>query len=175
MESIKFETNPQLINGWTIIIFPELSSKMLPSRGMVMIEGTINKIPFRTTLEPDGNGSHWFRGDDTLCVKANIRVGQTVSIDAIPTNTWIEPELPVDLLNALKSSNLEDWWFSLTTKARWEWIRWIRSTPNPQTRQNRIKVACSKMADGEKRPCCFNQSHCTVIDVSKSGVLMTDV
>lgn len=72
---------------------------------------------------------------------------------------------------ALEASNLHSRWAEITTKARWDWIRWIRSTANPKTRQHRIEVTCSKLASDKNRPCCFDRSRCTVLEVSKNGVL----
>ena len=61
---------------------------------------------------------------------------------------------------------------AINAKSRWEWLRWIRSTLNPETRSKRIKVAASKLENGAKTPCCFDTARCTVPDVSKSGVLI---
>ena len=58
MEKICFETKIFEINSWRIIQFPKQSSEKLPSRGMVMVKGTMNDIYFETPLEPDGMGSH---------------------------------------------------------------------------------------------------------------------
>jgi len=45
---------------------PKAASRKLPSRGMSMVEGSFNGIPFQAPLEPDGLGSHWFRVSNTL-------------------------------------------------------------------------------------------------------------
>jgi hypothetical protein len=42
------------IGSWTILRLPESASAKLPSRGRVMIEGTIKGFGFQTPLEPDG-------------------------------------------------------------------------------------------------------------------------
>ena len=47
------------IGSWTLLTLPKNASAKLPSRGMTMVEGTINGFPFRAALEPNGNG-----GDD---------------------------------------------------------------------------------------------------------------
>src|SRR5579864_5867319 len=49
------------IRSWTILTLPKNASANLPSRGMTMVEGTINGFPFRAVLEPNGKGSHWLR------------------------------------------------------------------------------------------------------------------
>lgn len=173
MLKICFETKLYEINSWRILRFPKHSSQELPSRGMVMIKGTINDIYFETALEPDGMGSHWFRVSDALSKIAQADVGDTVSLVVEPMKTWLEPEVPLDLKYSLDVAGLMNQWNKITTKARWEWIRWIRFTRNTTTRQKRIEVACSMLQAGKKRPCCFDQSRCTETSVSKNGVLLS--
>jgi hypothetical protein len=56
--------------------------------------------------------------------------------------------------------------------ARWEWVRWVNATKNPDTRGRRVEVSISKMKSGKRRPCCFNLSACTDPDLSKNGRLL---
>ncbi|TCT16220.1 bacteriocin resistance YdeI/OmpD-like protein [Natranaerovirga pectinivora] len=175
MTLLEFETKLLQIKDWTIIRLPINISKELPSRGMVMIEGTINTTKIKIPLEPDGMGSHWFRVDNSLCEELALKVGDIISLSIISTNTLIEPEVPDDLNKFLSLFNLESQWNTITTKARWEWIRWIRATHNPQTREKRIQTACSMLDSGKKRPCCFDQSRCTEPYVSKNGILIINL
>jgi len=72
----------------------------------------------------------------------------------------------------LEPARVRDVWHDSTVMARWDWVHSIQSTNNPDTRAKRIVVACSKMNNGEKRPCCFNRSACCEPAVSKGGVLI---
>lgn len=173
MSTIQFEAKILEINGWNILRFPGHASKTLTSRGMVMIKGTLNHVNFEATLEPDGAGSHWFRMSDDLSEAARANVGDTVSLAVTQSDEWTEASVPVDIMGALETSGLISRWDHLTTKARWEWIRWIRFTKNPSTRQKRIETLCSMLKAGKRRPCCFDYSRCTETAVSKSGVLLT--
>lgn len=172
MSKISFETKLYEINSWRILRFPKDSSEVLPSRGMVMVHGSMNEIYIETALEPDGMGSHWFRISDSLSQSAHANVGDTVSLIVEPMKIWLEPEVPMDLKNALVDADLMKQWDKITTKACWEWIRWIRFTKNTATREKRIEVACSMLKAGKKRPCCFDQSRCTETSVSKNGILL---
>ena len=58
MSAIRFETKLVKINSWTILRLPESASAELPSRGMTMVSGTINGVPFKTLLEPDEDAQH---------------------------------------------------------------------------------------------------------------------
>jgi hypothetical protein len=168
--SIFFKAILTKVESRKIIKIPLNSSMELPTRGMVMVQGTINEVSFQAPLEPDGKGSHWFEVSDLLCEDLGITVGQTVSLSIEPLDEWREPEIPDELMDAIIKADLIQQWNSVSTKAKWDWLRWIRSTNNPATRQKRIDVTCSKLQKGDTRPCCFDRTRCTFPDVSKSGV-----
>ena len=172
MPEIKFKTRLYDINSWRILRFPINASKELPSQGMVMVNGTMNGVLFEAPLEPDGAGSHWFRVSDALSKAAQADVGERVSLEVTPMKEWFEPEMPLDVEEALTAAGALNQWYGVTVRARWEWIRWIRFTNNEATRQKRIEATCSMLQSGKKRPCCFDLSRCTETFVSKSGVLL---
>lgn len=173
MSAINFKATTYTIGDQTIIHLPQDASAKLPSRGMVLVEGTINGASFRTALEPDGKGSHWLNVNDALLKSAHAKSGDTVHVALESSKDWPEPNIPSDLQAALKADHeANDIWQDITPMARWDWIRWIRATNNPDTRKNHVVVALSKMKHGTRRPCCFNRSMCTDFSVSKNGVLL---
>lgn len=192
MSVIHFDTKLYKIGSWTILKLPESASALLPSRGMTMVTGAINSVPFKTLLEPDGRygpgkkPSHWFRVDETIFkngkVKAGpsasamlqaLRAGDTVRVFLEATKEWVEPEVPVDLKKALVTSpKAEALWKDITPLARWDWIRWIRAVKTPKTRQKHIEIALDKLNKGMRRPCCFNRNLCSEPYVSKNWVLL---
>jgi hypothetical protein len=171
MAEVRFESTIQKFQSHFVIQIPESAGKKLPSRGMVMISGTINGIYFETELEPDGRGSHWFKPEDALLQKLSVSPEEPLFFIVEPMKTWPEPKVPEDLQAALSSSKMSGLFNSITPRAQWEWIRWIRFTNNPETRARRIEVTLSKLSEGKKRPCCFDLSRCTDMRVCKSGVL----
>jgi hypothetical protein len=179
MPTISFETKLFRIKSWTILKLPPESSSKLPSRGMIMIKGTLNGVPFKTLLEPDGSyglgkkPSHWFRPDKKLLDDARAAVGDTIQVSIEPTKEWIEPEVPEDVEKALSSSpKAEVLWKNITPMARWDWVRWIRAVKTPETRQKHIEVALSKLNKGMRRPCCFNRNLCSEPYVSHNWRLL---
>ncbi len=179
MPTINFETKLFSIGSWTILKLPEDASAKLPSRGTTMVQGTLNGIPFKALLEPDGKygpgrtPSHWFRPDEKLLKEAHVTSGDSVQVTIEPTKEWIEPELPKDLKEALTSSpKAEALWKDITPMARWDWIRWIRAVKTSETRQKHIEVALDKLNKGMRRPCCFNRNLCSEPTVSKNWVLL---
>ncbi len=176
---INFETQLITINSHTLLRLPEDASAKLPSRGMIMVKGTLNNIPFKTLLEPDGRygkgiqPSHWFAPAKKLLADAKATIGDTVQVSLEPTKEWIEPEVPEDLKKALSASpKAEALWKDITPMARWDWIRWVRAVKTAETRQKHIEVALDKLNKGMRRPCCFNRNMCSDPTVSHNWTLL---
>ncbi len=172
--AIRFDATLSAIDTSTVLRLPETASKDLPSRGQVAVHGTINGVEFSTVLEPDGNSGHWMRVDDALQHAAGIGAGDTATIDIKVTKDWPEPRVPQDLATALAAApqKIQNLWDEITPMARWEWVRWVNATNNPDTRTRRVDVSISKMKNGKRRPCCFNLSACTDPDLSRNGRLL---
>ncbi len=176
MTAIHFKAKLFKIGQWTILRLPEKASLKLPSRSQVMVEGTINDFHFQTVLEPDGKWGHWLKVTKAMMDAIGIKAGDTVELTIEPTKDWPEPDIPKDFKVTLASHpNIQTLWMDVTPMSRWEWIRWITSTKNPETRKHRIEVSLSKLKAGQRRPCCFNRAMCTDPYVSKSGVLLDPV
>jgi hypothetical protein len=171
--TIRFEAKLFQIGSWTLLRLPKSASAKLPSRGMTMVEGTINDFRFQAALEPDGKGSHWFKLDKTMRRAVGADAGDTVMMAIEPVKEWPEPKVPADLKNALAAvPQAHTLWMEITPGARWDWIRWIGSTKQSETRRRRIETALSKLKAGDRRPCCFNRTVCTEPYVSNNGVLL---
>ena len=172
--TIRFDATPYAIGEQTVLRLPGKASEKLPSRGQVAVQGTINGHGFQTVLEPDGEFGHWMTIDRELQQAAHLSMGDTVALKIEPRKDWPEPNVPKDLEAALIAApqKIRDLWKAITPMARWEWVRWINATRNPDTRNRRIEVSLSKMKSGSRRPCCFNLASCTDPELSRSGRLI---
>ena len=146
--------------SWMFLILPKSASARLPSRGITAIEGTINGFPFQATLEPDGQKSHWLKVDRKLREAAGAEAGDVVTLEIAPAGKETEPEVPADLRKALAAAapKTRTVWSDITPNARRDWIHWITSAKQEETRARRIKNACSMLAGGKRRVCCFDRS-----------------
>jgi uncharacterized protein YdeI (YjbR/CyaY-like superfamily) len=74
-----------------------------------------------------------------------------------PTGEESEPRVPTDLRKALAVTPMaKTQWRDLTPIARRDFISWIESAKQPQTRRRRIERAASMLAAGKRRPCCYS-------------------
>lgn len=65
-------------------------------------------------------------------------------------------QIPLDLKEALVANpKALEIWEDITTLARNEWICWVISPKQQETRIRRIKVGISKLKSGMRRPCCW--------------------
>lgn len=145
--------------AWAFLILPKTASAKLPSRGMATVDGTINGFPFQATLEPDGQGSHWLKATKKLLDGASTGPGDTASLQIAPVEVEPEPKVPADLRKALTATpEARAVWKDITTIARRDWIHWIVSAKKAETRARRIESACSMLASGKRRVCCFDRS-----------------
>ena len=147
-------------DSWTFLVLPKNASAKLPSRGITAIEGTINGFPFQAALEPDGQKSHWLKIDRKLREAAGADASGIVTMEITPAANDPEPEVPADLKKALNAASVKTrkLWSDITPNARRDWIHWIVSAKLPETRRRRIKNACSMLAAGKRRVCCFDRS-----------------
>jgi hypothetical protein len=147
-------------DSWTFLILPKNASAKLPTRSMTSVEGTLNGAPFEATLEPDGAGSHWLRVDRGLREAARAEVGDLVELEIAPAAEEPEPTVPPDLRAALAGApaKARQVWEDITPIARRDWIHWISSGKKAETRVKRVQTACSMLAVGKRRACCFDRS-----------------
>lgn len=65
-------------------------------------------------------------------------------------------KIPTALNKALGANpKAKTQWESLTPIARRDFVSWINSAKQEETKLRRIEVACSKLSAGKRRPCCY--------------------
>lgn len=167
--NFEFDAGVRMVSKHWIIDIPKEISSQFATRGMllarVFFRGNIEICP----IEPNGVGGHWF---ELLKEWGDLVDSRSERIRIELLDVWEPPILPEDFFEALESYHVLDQWAQVTNKAKWEWVRWIRSTGQENTRKKRILAACDKLLKGNRRPCCFDTSRCTVVEVSKSGKLL---
>ncbi len=73
-----------------------------------------------------------------------------------PAKKDSEPPVPADLRAVLAADpDAQARWADLTPIGRRDFISWIDSAKQPETRKRRVDSVPSRLASGKRRPCCF--------------------
>lgn len=119
------------------------------------VEGTIEGFPFRAAAEPNGSG-HVLKLTPAQAKAAGLADGDEATVEVTRIDDTPEVRVPTDLLEALAASpKAQELWHDITPMARREWVRWIASAKQAETRVWRIEVGIDKLLSGMRRPCCF--------------------
>jgi len=74
-----------------------------------------------------------------------------------PADKDSEPKVPADLRKVLSAAPVaKAQWMELTPIGRRDFISWIDSAKQAETRKRRIESLPSRLAAGKRRPCCFS-------------------
>lgn len=67
-----------------------------------------------------------------------------------------EAKLPSDLKKAIVANKgVKEVWDDITPVARRDWIAWVITAKQKETRKQRIERLCEMMLGGKRRVCCF--------------------
>jgi len=73
-----------------------------------------------------------------------------------PISGGVAHQVPADLRKAfLSSPRALVAWEDITPLARNEWLCWIISVKNADTREEHVKRTISELIEGKRRPCCW--------------------
>lgn len=167
---------PSRPDDLTFADLPREAGAQLPAPGVHVIEGTVNGFPFRAALTRNTTDCLSIPVNPGLKAAAGADVGEVVRVEI--TRIADEPEcrVPADLIDALSQvPTARALWSQITPLARRDWILWISSAKQPGTRQGRITKACSMLADGKRRVCCFGGLRWLVKDHPSAGETWADL
>lgn len=129
------------------IALPKIAG--LPANATV--EGTIDGFPFRATTRDQK-----IRLTENQQRAAGIKSGDEANVEITRVGDEPEVRVPEDLQASLRAhKEAHELFQKITPKARREWVRWIASAKQEETRQRRIEVGIDKLNKGMRRPCCF--------------------
>ncbi len=154
MLPIKLEFVAELVQGdrgGVGIYIPFNVQEVFGTRAQVKVRGTIDELPFRSSIAPMGGGKH------AMVVKKEIRdaigktVGDRVKMVMAKDNEKRIVTVPEDFRIALEQNPIAKTVFDkFAFTHRREYVEWIESAKKPETRFNRIQKAVAKIAAGTK-------------------------
>jgi hypothetical protein len=137
---------------WSCIKIPFNVEQAFGSRARVAVKGTMNGFPFRSSIFPDGSGSHFMMVNKAMREGANVETGDTVKVTMEPDIKARTITVPKDLKAALSPlPTLNSLFSSLTYSHKKEYVDWITDAKRPETRKARIAKTLKRLADKKTR------------------------
>jgi hypothetical protein len=121
-------------------------------RGRVPVRGTVNGVPFRSSIFPGRAYSYRHlilprAAREAASVKAGDTVDATIELDEAPR----EVALPADLAQALQAEPVAQMaWEQLSYTRRKEQVASIEGVTKPETRARKIERLVGQLAAGKK-------------------------
>jgi hypothetical protein len=138
--------------AWTHMTVPFDVQAVFGSKARVPVVGTINGHPFRTSVMPVGNGSHYMAVTREMQAAAQARAGDSVDIVMDLDTARRTVEVPLDLQTALAAHpDLEASFLAFAYSHRKEFVDWIVDAKRPETRARRIEKSLEMIA-AKQRP-----------------------
>jgi hypothetical protein len=140
---------PEASGTWTYLVVPFKVEEVFGARSQVKVRGTVNGAPYRSSLMPRGDGSHYMVVNKEVRDRAGVSHGDTVDVvmevDAEPRTLDIPPELVEALEGSREASETFE---KLSYSHLKEYVDYIREAKKEETKLRRIRKAIETLAEG---------------------------
>ena len=134
--------------SWTKVDLPFDAARAFGSHGRVSVKGTINGFAFRSSIFPNGDGTHHMMVNKAMKEAAGARAGKTVRITMERDFKSQVVEVPEEVSRALKKNKAAKAAFDkLAPSHRREHIRHITEAKKPETQARRIEKMIEKLLE----------------------------
>jgi uncharacterized protein DUF1905/bacteriocin resistance YdeI/OmpD-like protein len=139
-------------NGaWTFMTVPFNVAEVFGSKARVAVVGTINGFPFRSSLMPNGDGTHSMMVNKELQKGARAVAGETVAVVMEPDTAPRTVEVPADLTSALCGRpEAEAIFEKLSYSHKKAFIDWIEGAKRAETRTGRVEKTLEMLVEGKR-------------------------
>ena len=133
---------PEGVGTWTYLDVPFNVEDAFCKKGQVKVKGTINDFPYRSSVMPHGDGTHYMVVNQTIREAIGLnrgdKVNVTMEIDLEPRTV----EVPEDFQKLLDEDPTAKTKFEgFTYSHKKEWVDWINAAKREETRVKRIQKA----------------------------------
>lgn len=135
---------------WTRVDLPFSVEEVFGKRGRVSVRGTINGEEFRTSIFPNGDGTHHLMVNKAMMLAGQARQGTTarfvVGLDTEPRIV----EIPEELAQALARDDVANAAFQgMPPSHQKEHIGYITEAKKPETRARRVEKTLERLRQRE--------------------------
>ena len=142
---------PDIRGAWTFISVPFSVEEKFGARSRVAVKGSVNGVEFRSSLMPQGSGTHILVVNKQLRDKAKVEVGDTASFElALDTEPRVA-EVPDELRRALDANDdARNAFDKLSYSHQKEYVDFVSEAKRPATRERRAARAVQMLTEGRR-------------------------
>ena len=139
---------PDATGSWTFLRVPFDVQEAFGSRARVAVKGSVNGVAVRSSLMPQGDGTHILVVNKSIRDQAGADVGDTVRVTLEQDTAPRTVTTPPDLKSALADAGVAPSAFEgMSYSHRKEYVEWIESAKRPETRARRVTRAVSMIRE----------------------------
>ena len=134
--------------GWTVARLPFVPSEVWPQMIRLRVCGTVDSVPYRTSLfpDPDKSGGYLLLVTRATQQATHVALGSSVVIEIEPDLQPRPAELPEELDALLdEAEGLRDWYESLGEYTRREIGKWVQGVKSDEARLRRAQQMAERM------------------------------
>ena len=131
--------------AWTYLQIPFDVDAVFGGRGMVKVTGTMNGFGFRTSLMPNGDGTHHLVVTKEMMAGAGVGQGETARLTLERDTAPRVVAVPEDL-KARLAGDVAEVFERLSYSHKKEYVTWIESAKRAETRARRVEQTLEKLA-----------------------------
>ena len=146
-EAVLERANTQSL-GWTVARLPFVPGHVWPQMIRLRVCGSVNGVPFRTSLfpDPDKPGGYLLLVTRATQQAAHVALGSRVVIEIEPDLAPRPAELPEELDALLdEADGLREWYDSLSEYTRREIGKWVQDVKTDEARLRRAQQMAERM------------------------------
>lgn len=138
--------------AWSRLEIPFDVHDAFGSKARVSVKGTINGFAFRTSIFPNGDGSHHMMVNKAMQAGAKAKPGDRVAVEMELDTAERKVDVPSELTKALaKNRTARDFFARLSPSCKKAYADWITSAKKSETRIHRVTQALEMLNAGKKR------------------------
>jgi hypothetical protein len=142
--TVKLETVED--GGGIYFTLPRKESAKFGVRGRVPVTGTMNGYPFRSSIFPVGDGTHFMGVNLEVRRGAGADAGDRVRVVMQTDTAPRTVNIPSDLEKALgKSTHTRARFDKLSYTHRKEYVQWLEAAKRPETRARRLEKLLARL------------------------------
>ena len=154
MTTHRFEAvleRPDIRGAWTFIRVPFNVEEAFGTRARVAVRGSVNGVEFRSSLMPQGGGTHILVVNKQLRGKAGADVGDTASFEiALDTEPRVV-EVPDELQCALDANeDARNAFDKLSYSHQKEYAEFVSEAKRATTRERRADRSVEMLTEGRR-------------------------